>query len=319
VKWRVPLAVSAALVVVAAVCGLLASAGLASAASLGGVTSASLSATETDTPRCDDQVTYALLGSVTGVRVTDVAAGCAGAAVQAVVIRADGAVLASATGTANAGAFDLTLSATVDAAKVDGLRITFGGLEIPAVAAAPSNPVTSTVTITSDWGAGYCAEVTVSTTSATPVTWTSVVDLASYPVNGVPNNVWRASYSLAGATMTAVGLSYDATVVAGAPETYGYCADRPTPPPGAVTYATHVDSDWGSGYCATVTITTTSTAPVTWQVGVSLATAPVNGTPYDVWNATTTFAHQVLTASGVGWNSSVKAGSPATFGFCANR
>lgn len=141
-RWRAAVAVSAALVVVAAACGLLASAGLASAATLGGITSASLSATTTATPRCDDQVAYALTGP-TSVQVSDVAADCAGQPVQAVLVRADGTVLASATGTASAGSFDLTLSAAVDAAKASGLRITFAGLEIPAVAAAPTNPVTN--------------------------------------------------------------------------------------------------------------------------------------------------------------------------------
>lgn len=321
-RWRAAVAVSAALVVVAAACGLLASAGLASAglasaATLGGITSASLSATTTATPRCDDQVAYALAGP-TSVRVSDVAADCAGQPVQAVLVRADGTVLASATGTASSGSFDLTLSAAVDAAKASGLRITFAGLEIPAVSAAPTNPVTSDISITTDWGTGYCADVKVSTTSTTPVTWSSVVDLSAYPVNGVPNQLWEASYTLSGTTLTAVGKPYNATVVAGSPVTYGYCAERPTPPPGAVDYSVHVDSTWDGGYCATVTVSTTSTAPVTWEVGVSLATAPVNGTPYSVWNATWSFAHQVLTASGVGYNSSVKAGSPATFGYCAN-
>jgi hypothetical protein len=72
--------------------------------------------------------------------------------------------------------------------------------------------------------------VTVSTTSATPLEWDVSLDLSAFPLNGIPSDVWNAAWSFDAATLNAAGLEYNATVVVGAPVTFGFCADRPLVP-----------------------------------------------------------------------------------------
>ncbi len=80
-----------------------------------------------------------------------------------------------------------------------------------------------------------------------------------------------------------------------------------------------ITADWGEAYCAVVTITTESEEPVVWEVEVVLDTYPINGEPYNVWNAQWSFEDMVLQASGDGWNNMVSSSTPRNFGFCANR
>ncbi len=93
----------------------------------------------------------------------------------------------------------------------------------PAPTPAPTVPagaVTTAVQVTTDWGAGYCANVVVSSTSASPVTWTVNVPVA----NGKVTTLWEANYSVAGNTITATGKPWNATVKAGQSATFGFCA-----------------------------------------------------------------------------------------------
>lgn len=89
-------------------------------------------------------------------------------------------------------------------------------------ATTPTGAVTSAVQVTTDWGAGYCANVVVSTTSATPVTWTVNVPVAK----GKVTTLWEANYSISanGKTITAKGKSWNATVKSGKTATFGFCA-----------------------------------------------------------------------------------------------
>ena len=80
--------------------------------------------------------------------------------------------------------------------------------------------VTTAVQVTTDWGTGYCTNVTVSTASATPITWSVKVPVAK----GKVTSLWSADYSVAGNTITAKGKSWNATVRAGQPATWGFCA-----------------------------------------------------------------------------------------------
>ena len=181
--------------------------------------------------------------------------------------------------------------------------------------------VVISVLITNDWGTGYCADVTVSTDSATPITWTTEVPLTTYPQDGTVSSAWNTVWSVANNIMTASGVPQNETVISGAPVTFGYCADRnSTPPPAAnVTSVVLITNDWGTGYCADVTVSTDSTTPITWTTEVPLTTYPQNGTISSLWNAVWSVTNNIMTASGVEWNTTVTSGSPATFGYCANR
>lgn len=81
----------------------------------------------------------------------------------------------------------------------------------------------------------------------------------------------------------------------------------------ATSGATTVTSDWGSGFCADVKVTTTSSAPVAWKVPVYVS----NGSVTTLWNGRQTAASDHVDVTGETWNATVSSGSPTTFGYCA--
>ena len=82
---------------------------------------------------------------------------------------------------------------------------------------------------------------------------------------------------------------------------------------GGVTVDMAVPSDWGSGYCANVTITNGGTSGVTtWQVVIDLN----HSTLSQLWNGTSAVAGSQLTVTPTGWNAAIPAGGAQSFGFC---
>jgi cellulase/cellobiase CelA1 len=184
----------------------------------------------------------------------------------------------------------------------------------------PDPGVTYSMAMVNDWGAGYCADITVSTTSAIPLTWDITVPLVTYPFNGVPSGVSNATWSFSDPDLLASGAGWNNTVVAGQPRVLGMCALRPNPPVGPVTTSFAMNNDWGGGYCATITVSTTSTTPINWQPTLALTTAPFNGTPNSVSNVSSwSWSAPNLTIRGIGWDYRLVAGQPRTVGYCANR
>lgn len=91
----------------------------------------------------------------------------------------------------------------------------------PPVATPTAGALSVQQTVTSDWGAGYCTAVVVTTTSATPIDWR-----VGFAIDGTVRELWSARWSQSGALVTAEGLSWNNTVVRGAPAHFGYCANR---------------------------------------------------------------------------------------------
>jgi hypothetical protein len=86
-------------------------------------------------------------------------------------------------------------------------------------------------------------------------------------------------------------------------------------PGGGLTTRVTIQSDWGSGYCAGVTVTNGGAQPADWQVTVA-----VDGTVTQTWNATVVASPPgQLTAGGVAWNDVLAGGAGTSFGFCATR
>lgn len=73
---------------------------------------------------------------------------------------------------------------------------------------------------------------------------------------------------------------------------------------------------WGTGYCANVAVTNTSTVKaVAWTVKL-----PVEGPPSSMWNGKYTLADGVMTLSGPDWNPDLAPDATnADPGFCASR
>ena len=82
----------------------------------------------------------------------------------------------------------------------------------------------------------------------------------------------------------------------------------------SVSATVDIYDDWVSGYCATVTVSASSSDPIVWEVDIE-----VDGIPSSVWEANWSFLAPILTASGLAYNNTVVVDEPVTFGFCANR
>jgi len=77
------------------------------------------------------------------------------------------------------------------------------------------------VRISSDWTAGYCADVTVKNSGPTPVVWKVQVT-----IQGRVNNLWNADWTQTGTTLSASGKDYNKTVAPNGTQAFGYCAVR---------------------------------------------------------------------------------------------
>jgi acetylxylan esterase len=80
--------------------------------------------------------------------------------------------------------------------------------------------VTPTVTVTNDWGAGYCATLTVANHTASAVTWQ-----VAFPVRGTINNLWNGTFTQSAGTATVSGVSFNAVLQPGqSTDSVGFCA-----------------------------------------------------------------------------------------------
>ncbi len=75
-----------------------------------------------------------------------------------------------------------------------------------------------------------------------------------------------------------------------------------------------INDDWGTGYCAAVTVTNNTLSASDWTVTFS-----IEGTVTDMWNATYFQNGDQVTAEGASWNNIVNSGQSVDFGFCASR
>ncbi len=232
-------------------------------------------------------------------------------------------------------------------------------IDIDASDTQPGEGLTTDINITSDWGAGYCAEVTVTNVGDSLSDWTVTIT-----VDGTVKEMWNATYTQDGDQVTADGVEWNNVVDLGESTGFGFCADRdssppqptptpePTPQPsfacsdgidndsdglvdfpddpgcdsagdndefnqpagGEVSADLFINDDWGTGYCAQVTVTNNSSSPSDWVVSF-----PIEGTIRNLWSAVYEQNGSTVTAEGVSWNNILNPGQSTGFGFCANR
>lgn len=75
-----------------------------------------------------------------------------------------------------------------------------------------------------------------------------------------------------------------------------------------------VSSDWGTGWCADVTVTNIGTGAALWTSRV-----PVDGTIDTIWSAEVVTDGAEWVFNGEPWNRSLEPGEHTSFGFCAER
>lgn len=209
----------------------------------------------------------------------------------------------------------------------------------PAPTALPAN-----LRIGSDWGSGYCADVSVTNNTGAKVEWQT-----SFSIDGSVQSFWNALYHLHDQQVSVTGESWNQVLSPGASANFGFCAERQQPKPacsdgidndndgktdypadpgcasatennetdsqpGSLQTQLTITGDWGSGYCANVVVKNTGPNAQNWQANIT-----IEGRVNSLWNATYSQNGANLSASGLDWNKSVAAGRSQEFGFCATR
>ncbi|MFT7626056.1 MAG: hypothetical protein ACI9WU_005249, partial [Myxococcota bacterium] len=96
-----------------------------------------------------------------------------------------------------------------------------------SVLQTPTSGVEVDVVITSQWAEGYCADIVVTNTSDSPVTW-----LVHIPIDGQLSTVWNAVAEQNGGVLQLQGVQWNASLNPGATATAGLCASGPVPESG---------------------------------------------------------------------------------------
>ncbi|MCP4577622.1 MAG: cellulase family glycosylhydrolase [Deltaproteobacteria bacterium] len=206
--------------------------------------------------------------------------------------------------------------------------------------------VETEVSIRDDWGAGYCADVTVVNNTCQSVNWT--VNVA---VDGTVDNLWNGKFVQGQNTIEVQGDGWNSEIAVGESTSFGFCVNREQPTvtyqcndgidndgdglvdlqdPGCAgdedndeTNGTSTDvmaevkvaDDWGTGYCSDVTIKNNSAEDIDWKV-----TLDVEGNIKSLWGALYEKNGDQLTLEGKDWNNIVAAGgSLSSIGFCVDR
>ncbi|WP_269664848.1 glycoside hydrolase family 6 protein [Streptacidiphilus rugosus] len=81
---------------------------------------------------------------------------------------------------------------------------------------------TATYSISSDWGSGFNANVTITNTGSKPTTTWRVV--WSFGGNQTVSNMWNATYTQSGSTVTAANMSYNNAIAVGGNTSFGFGA-----------------------------------------------------------------------------------------------
>lgn len=81
-----------------------------------------------------------------------------------------------------------------------------------------------------------------------------------------------------------------------------------------IRFSRKVDTDWGDGYCATITVTNRSKKTRTWKGSLRM-----RGTVTGLWNAKHHVRKGRLHVRGEAYNATLRPRATTTFGFCATR
>jgi cellulase/cellobiase CelA1 len=180
--------------------------------------------------------------------------------------------------------------------------------------------LTTTLATPNDWGSGYCGSYTVKNVGDRAGWWK-----VSVPFKDSVTSLWNGVYELKDGVLTMEGPAYNRKLHAGESTEVSLCATRPakpveTPPPppaGALEAKLVITGDWGSGYCAKIAVTNTSTVKVVgWQVDVPNVTGTLSG----MWNGSYTMNGTTMHLTPPSWNPNLAPGATNDdAGFCASR
>lgn len=193
----------------------------------------------------------------------------------------------------------------------------------------PPASVNYTVTVSPNSVSAYCAVVEVSNPQAVPVTWEIEVDASQWhPNNSTGGSVSSSyganvSYDSGTSTITASGANHTEVIPVGGSVEWGYCMSgmQAFVPPGA-TFATTVtvgpSNHWGTGYNASVQVTTDSATDVPWEVDLDMSQY---GVTTNLSSGDADLVHLgggIWRANGKNTAATVSSSSPVTFSISAS-
>jgi len=140
----------------------------------------------------------------------------------------------------------LSLSALSAFMFMDGCTMREGAddEELALQESAVTSSVTGSVAVSSDWGGGYCANVTITNGGSSAITsWTAVIQMNQSAMS----SIWSATGTQSGSSLTALPASFNAALAAGTSTTFGFCANATGTPYQATTVTVTASGGSSSG------------------------------------------------------------------------
>ncbi len=217
----------------------------------------------------------------------------------------------------------------------------------------PMGEAEVTITQVTPNSTGYCASVSLSTDNPNPMTWMALIDLSDeqfpyFPVDNLRKSPSSMDLDLDYGSPPTLAVMGAGTMLANSiwatksgQTTFSFCADNDEPPPPVNLTQFNFNSVWGSGYCVTFRLETTSTTALEWDITFDLSNVltPWNpsgylppGPPYDPLgiqfpvanihavssgHADVNYSAPLLNLTAKSWNW-VSASQPQNVQFCAN-
>jgi len=190
--------------------------------------------------------------------------------------------------------------------------------------------------VTSQWGNGFTAEITLQNSSADPIpAWTLNWTFPQDPTQ--ITNLWNGTHSQTGNQVTVSNLSHNSLIPAGGSINFGFQASypggdlttpvefvfngqplsQPTPTPASlaclVDYS--ISSSWNEGFVANLTIRNLGGSVTGWTLGFDFPVDSVTIT--NLWNGTVTQTGRTVQVTNLDWNKTIPANGTANVGFQA--
>ncbi len=139
----------------------------------------------------------------------------------------------------------LSLSALSAFLFMDGCTMPGGADdELAQQQSAVTSSVSGSVAVSSDWGGGYCANVTITNSGSSAITtWTAVIQMNQSTMT----SIWSATGTQSGTALTALPAAFNAALAAGTSTTFGFCANATGTPYQATTVSVTATSGSSSG------------------------------------------------------------------------
>jgi hypothetical protein len=123
-----------------------------------------------------------------------------------------------------------------------------GAEQEDAVAAAENaltaNGLSATLAYSSDWGGGYCADVSLTNVGTTPITtWEVLIDLRQSTMT----SGWSATFATSGGQLVVRPLDWNKNLAVGAKTSFGFCANAPSASARPVIAAVSANGSGGGG------------------------------------------------------------------------